>query len=71
MNISDEYANIESKRFDYWKDAGIKLSGPAVHSFTLMFLQMWNVQNRKNQSYDNFEKYISKKNVAKLSSTEK
>ena len=45
VNISDEYANIESKRFDYWKDAGIKLSGPAVHSFTLMFLQMWNVQN--------------------------
>lgn len=70
VNISDEYANIESKRFDYWKDAGIKLSGPAVHSFTLMFLQMWNVQNKKNQSYDNFEKYISKKNVAKLSSTE-
>lgn len=45
INITDEYANISSKRFAYWKDAGIRIRGNAVHSFTLMFLQMWNAQS--------------------------
>lgn len=71
VNISDEYANIESKRFDYWKDAGIKLTGPAVHSFTILFLQMWNAQNNKKQPYDNFENFIPKKENLKLSATKK
>lgn len=71
VNISDEYANIESKRFDYWKDAGIKLTGPAVQSFSLLFLQMWNAQNKKKQSIENFENFISKNENVKLSSTPK
>ena len=60
INITDEYANIVSKRFDYWKDAGIKIEGPAVHTFTMMFLEQWNVQNKKNQPCEDFSKFISR-----------
>lgn len=60
VNITDEYANIYSKRFAYWKDAGIKITGPASRTFTLMFLEMWNVQNKKNVPCENFENFIPK-----------
>lgn len=63
VNITDEYANIYSKRFDYWKDAGIKICGHAAETFSLMFLQLWNVQNKKKESYDDFSKFISKGKV--------
>ena len=60
VNLTDEYANIRSNRFEYWKDAGIKIYGNASQSFTKMFLEQWNVQNRKNQPYENFDNYINK-----------
>ncbi|MDO5695232.1 MAG: cardiolipin synthase [Eubacteriales bacterium] len=40
INIADEYINRIS-RFGYWKDTGVRLSGPAVWSMTLMFLHLW------------------------------
>jgi len=40
INLADEYIN-EKVRFGYWKDTGIMLKGPAVLSFTVMFLEMW------------------------------
>ncbi len=40
VNLADEYIN-ELERFGYWKDTAIKVEGQAVDSFTLMFLQMW------------------------------
>lgn len=40
INLADEYINA-IVRFGYWKDTGIMLKGPAVWSFTLMFLSMW------------------------------
>lgn len=63
VNITDEYANLVSKRFNYWKDSGIKIKGPAVRSFTLMFLEQWNVQNKKNIQCENFEKFMTEKAV--------
>lgn len=42
VNLADEYINRKA-RFGYWKDTAIMLKGDAVRSFTLMFLQMWNV----------------------------
>ena len=42
MNFADEYVN-RTHPFGYWKDAGVMLRGEAVRSFTLMFLQMWNL----------------------------
>lgn len=42
VNMADEYIN-RVRRFGHWKDSGVLVSGEAVRSFTLMFLQTWNV----------------------------
>ena len=42
INMADEYIN-HRERFGHWKDTAIMLKGDAVKSFTLMFLQMWNL----------------------------
>jgi len=42
INLADEYIN-RIEKYGHWKDTAIMLKGPAVKSFTLMFLQMWNV----------------------------
>ncbi|MCI5523849.1 MAG: phospholipase D-like domain-containing protein [Treponema sp.] len=57
INISDEYANIDHSRFDYWKDTAIRLDGPAVRSYTIMFLQMWNIANKKMHDDSEYRKF--------------
>ena len=47
VNLADEYIN-EIKRFGHWKDVAIRLEGDAVRSFTLMFLQMWALDDSVN-----------------------
>ncbi|MDE6596185.1 MAG: cardiolipin synthase, partial [Oscillospiraceae bacterium] len=42
VNLADEYIN-RIERFGHWKDTALMLKGEAVQSFTLMFLQMWNI----------------------------
>ena len=42
VNLADEYIN-RKVRFGHWKDTAVMLKGEAVKSFTMMFLQMWNV----------------------------
>ena len=42
VNLADEYIN-RRERFGHWKDVAVMLKGDAAKSFTLMFLQMWNV----------------------------
>ncbi len=54
INIADEYIN-EVDRFGYWKDSAIMLKGEATNSFTIMFLSMWNVTEKRSVNY---EKYI-------------
>lgn len=44
-NIADEYIN-EIERFGHWKDAGIRITGDSVNSFTTMFLELWSYINR-------------------------
>ncbi len=44
VNLADEYIN-RIERFGHWKDTAVMLKGPAARSFTLMFLQMWNIGN--------------------------
>jgi len=46
MNLADEYINV-LPRFGYWKDSAVRIRGEAVRSFTLMFLQMWNIDRRE------------------------
>lgn len=54
VNLADEYIN-EKECFGHWKDTALMLRGEAVKSFTLMFLQMWNVREKNNDFY----KYIN------------
>ncbi|MBQ7505759.1 MAG: cardiolipin synthase [Lachnospiraceae bacterium] len=42
VNLADEYIN-RIDRFGHWKDTAVCIKGEAAQSFTLMFLQMWNV----------------------------
>ena len=53
INLADEYINFTSP-YGHWKDTAVKIQGQAVNSFTLMFLQMWNY-NEKDRQY---EKYL-------------
>ena len=55
VNLADEYINHIVK-YGHWKDVAIMLKGEAVKSFTLMFLQMWNV-DEKDMDYSQFLKY--------------
>ncbi len=55
INLADEYIN-HVKRFGHWKDTAIMIKGEAVKSFTLMFLQNWNISESKPEDYS---RYIS------------
>ncbi len=46
VNLADEYIN-RVHRFGHWKDSAVMLRGSAAQSFTLMFLQMWNITERE------------------------
>lgn len=41
LNLADEYIG-EKKRFGYWKDTGVKITGAPVRSFIEMFFYIWN-----------------------------
>jgi cardiolipin synthase len=45
VNLADEYIN-EKERFGHWKDTAVMLEGDAAASFALMFLQMWNLDEK-------------------------
>ena len=55
VNLADEYIN-RKERFGHWKDTAIMIKGDAVKSFTMMFLQMWNVTEKEPE----YEKYLQK-----------
>ena len=45
VNLADEYIN-ECPKYGHWKDAALMVQGEAARSFTLLFLQMWNLPER-------------------------
>lgn len=53
VNLADEYINAET-RFGHWKDAALMLRGDAVSSFTLMFLEMWELDIKAPPAPDAF-----------------
>lgn len=55
VNLADEYINQKDK-FGHWKDTAVMLKGEAVRSFTLMFLQMWRIGEKKDE-YEHFLSY--------------
>lgn len=44
INLADEYINKIDK-FGHWKDTAVFVTGEAARGFTLMFLDMWNLQS--------------------------
>ena len=57
INLADEYIN-RVEPFGHCKDASVVLLGEAVWSFTLMFLQMWNLGRETEEHY---ERYLPQK----------
>jgi cardiolipin synthase len=55
INLADEYVN-RRERFGHWKDTAVMLRGEAVQSLTLMFLEMWNLDEK---TPENWVKYCS------------
>ena len=46
VNLADEYIN-RIQRYGHWKDTAVMLKGDAAQSFALMFLQMWNLDEKR------------------------
>lgn len=53
INLADEYINAYEKH-GHWKDASIMVEGKAAWSFTLMFLQMWEVVTGKSEDFSQY-----------------
>ena len=56
MNLADEYAN-DIVRFGYWKDAMIKIEGPAINNLIYMFLSIFDLCQNKLSDYDKYLNY--------------
>ena len=52
-NLANEYFNL-THPYGEWKDTGVKLTGDAVKSLTVMFLEMWNVMKKTDTDYDRY-----------------
>lgn len=53
INLADEYINRRLK-FGHWKDCAVKLEGNAAWSFTMMFLEMWELLDGKKEEYGDY-----------------
>lgn len=58
VNLADEYIN-KKEVYGHWKDTAVMLKGEAVKSFTLMFLQMWNITEKSEENYDKYIKEVT------------
>ncbi len=56
MNLADEYAN-DIVRFGYWKDAMIKIEGPAINNLMYMFLSIYDLCQNQLSDYDKYLNY--------------
>ncbi|MDE5907653.1 MAG: cardiolipin synthase [Lachnospiraceae bacterium] len=64
VNLADEYIN-QTVRFGHWKDTAVMLKGEAVKSFTLMFLQMWQIDEGGDESMHFLSYPVSPKEEAR------
>lgn len=55
INLADEYINRKVIH-GHWKDVAARFDGEAVRSFTMMFLQMWNVDEPE---IEDFTRYLA------------
>lgn len=57
-NLANEYFNI-THPYGRWKDTGIKVTGQAVRSMTVTFLEMWNAVKKNDLDDVEFARYLS------------
>lgn len=53
INLADEYIG-EKRRFGYWKDSGVQITGGAVNSCTKMFFELWNAFRKDKESVKDY-----------------
>ncbi len=58
-NLANEYFNI-THPYGQWKDTGIKVTGQAVRSMTVTFLEMWNAVKKSDLDDVEFARYLPK-----------
>lgn len=58
INLADEYINQKVK-FGHWKDTAVMLKGDAARSFTLMFLQLWNMEKPKEIREAEYNRFLA------------
>ena len=63
VNLSDRYINAQ-KVYGHWKDTAVMLNGDAARSFTLMFLQLWNMDEKEPEYKRFLEEYRQQQNHA-------
>ena len=56
-NLANEYFNI-THPYGHWKDTGVKLSGEAVRSLTVTFLEMWNAVSEGDADDRDFSAFL-------------
>ncbi len=56
-NLANEYFNL-THPYGQWKDTGIQITGDAVKSLTVTFLEMWNASNKKGEADEDFQQYL-------------
>ena len=62
FNVGDEYLG-KKKRFGYWRDTHLRVTGDAVNALQLRFMLDWNAQSfRDTLKYD--ERYFLMSNLA-------
>lgn len=59
INLADEYI-AEKRRFGYWKDTGVKITGNAVRNFVDIFFYMWNAFRKDKED---IAKYLPKESL--------
>lgn len=55
INLADEYFN-RREVYGHWKDTAVMIKGPAVKSFTVMFLQMWYIEQTPPHDFKRYFK---------------
>lgn len=53
INLADEYINAYEK-YGHWKDSAVMLEGKAAWSFTLIFLEMWQLCTKTDEVFEDF-----------------
>lgn len=61
INIADEYIN-KKRRFGYWEDSSVKLTGDAVKKVTTLFLEMWYFTTDEKPDYNKYAVDFQTKN---------